>query len=126
MSHFCAINFLNKDPVILFCKEQQEVVVQMSATWRPLGSSEMVSGQHYRAESRGRKSDDMTVKKRSQRRVTVTPLDEFLRSPPEGFAVEVLGTSGYRVCSDPERSLVLIDDLSSCGTRVFFRNSLGR
>lgn len=89
-------------------------------------SCEMVSGQRSRTESRGKKSDDMTVIKRSQRRVTVTPLDEFLGNPPEDFAVEVLGTSAYCVRSDPERSLVLIDDLSSCGTRVFFRNSLGR
>lgn len=63
--------------------------------------------------------------KMTRRRVTVTPLDEFLVKPPEGFTVEVLA-SGYRVHSDPERSLVLIDGLISSGRKVFFCNSLGR
>lgn len=67
----------------------------------------------------------MTVNRMTRRRVTVTPLDEFLGKPPEGFTVEVLA-SGYRVHSDPERSLVLIDGLISSGRKVFFCNSLGR
>lgn len=87
-------------------------------------SSKMVSGKGCRAESRGMKSDARMLRKKSQR-ATVTPLDEFLRSPPEGFTVEVV-SSGYRVHSDPERSLVLMDDLCSCGMKVVFCNSLGR
>lgn len=88
-------------------------------------SSKMVSGKLLRTESGGKKSVAMTVHKMSRRSVTVTPLDEFLGKPPEGFTVEVLAT-GYRVHSDPERSLVLIDGLISSGRKVFFCNSLGR
>ncbi|XP_051256705.1 mesenteric estrogen-dependent adipogenesis protein-like isoform X1 [Dicentrarchus labrax] len=57
--------------------------------------------------------------------VTVTPVEEFLENPPAGLSVEVLG-SGYRVHSDPERSLVLIDDSDSCRGNIVFQNSLGR
>lgn len=71
------------------------------------------------------KSDNMTITKMNQRRVTVTPLDEFLENPPEGFAVKVLA-SGYQVQNDPARNLVLIDELDCCGRKVFFHNSLGR
>lgn len=85
----------------------------------------MVSSERCMTESRGMESDNMTINKIYQRRVTVTPLDEFLGKPPEGFAVEVVA-SGYRVHSDPARSLVLIDDLDCCGRKVFFHNSLGR
>lgn len=67
----------------------------------------------------------MTINNMAQRRVTVTPLDEFLGNPPEGFAVKILA-SGYQVYSDPARSLVLVDDLDCCGTKLFFHNSLGR
>ncbi|XP_051256706.1 mesenteric estrogen-dependent adipogenesis protein-like isoform X2 [Dicentrarchus labrax] len=56
--------------------------------------------------------------------VTVTPVEEFLENPPAGLSVEVLG-SGYRVHSDPERSLVLIDDSDSCRGNIVFQNSLG-
>lgn len=67
----------------------------------------------------------MTMSKVSPDRVTVTRVGDFLLKPPDGFSVEVLD-SGYRVYSDPERSLVLIDDFSSCGVKVVFHNSLGR
>lgn len=58
-------------------------------------------------------------------RMTVTPLEEFLKKPPVGLSVELLG-SGYRVHSDPEKSLVLIDDFDSCRGEIVFQNSLGR
>lgn len=58
-------------------------------------------------------------------RVALTRVDEFLRDPPAGFSVEVV-PSGHRVHSDPERSLVLIDDFDSCGGTVVFYNSAGR
>lgn len=70
-------------------------------------------------------SDTMTVNKRSHSRMAVTRVEEFLRKPPAGFSVEVLA-SGHRVHSDPERSLVLIDDFDSCRGKVVFQNSLGR
>lgn len=85
----------------------------------------MVSSDRCMTESKGKKSDNMTINKMNQRRVTVTPLDEFLGKPPEGFTVKVLA-SGYRVHSDAARSLVLIDDLDYCGRKVVFPNSLGR
>lgn len=55
----------------------------------------------------------------------VTELGEFLKDPPVGFSVRPLG-SGYRVLSDPEQSLVLIDDLHSCRGKIVFEKSLGR
>uniref|UniRef100_A0A3Q4B8C6 Uncharacterized protein n=1 Tax=Mola mola TaxID=94237 RepID=A0A3Q4B8C6_MOLML len=55
-------------------------------------------------------------------RVALTRVEEFLKDPPAGFSVEVLH-SGRRVHSDPERSLVLIDDFDSCGGTVVFHNS---
>ncbi|KAM9846352.1 mesenteric estrogen-dependent adipogenesis protein [Aulostomus maculatus] len=58
-------------------------------------------------------------------RLTVTELEEFLQNPPLGFSVIALG-SGYRVHSDPEESLVLIDEFESCGGRIVFQKSLGR
>eukprot|EP00066_Takifugu_rubripes_P026794 XP_011616060.1 PREDICTED: mesenteric estrogen-dependent adipogenesis protein [Takifugu rubripes] len=85
----------------------------------------MVFGKLCRTESRRKKSVTMMVGKMNRKRVTVTPLEEFLEKPPEGFTVEDLA-SGCRVHSDPERSLVLIDDLHSCGRNVFFCSSLGR
>ncbi|CAG00413.1 unnamed protein product [Tetraodon nigroviridis] len=85
----------------------------------------MVSSHVCRPEGWAKKGDNMPTNKVNQRRVTVTPLEEFLRKPPEGFAVEVLA-SGYRVHSDPARSLVLIDDLDICGRKVLFHGSLGR
>ncbi|XP_056911129.1 mesenteric estrogen-dependent adipogenesis protein-like [Takifugu flavidus] len=85
----------------------------------------MVFGKLCRTESRRKKSVTMMVGKMNRKRVTVTPLEEFLGKPPEGFTVEDLA-SGCRVHSDPERSLVLIDDLHSCGRNVFFCSSLGR
>lgn len=57
--------------------------------------------------------------------MTVTPVEEFLKKPPVGFSVELLG-SGYRVHSDAEKSLVLIDDFDSCMGKIVFQNSLGR
>lgn len=70
----------------------------------------------------------MTVMKTDKPRspVTVTRLEEFLRNPPPGFTVEEPPGSGYRVHSDPETSLVLIDDLDSCRGKVVFYNSCGR
>ncbi|KAM9348891.1 mesenteric estrogen-dependent adipogenesis protein [Symphorus nematophorus] len=62
----------------------------------------------------------------SSSRMTVTQVEEFLRNPPAGFSVEVLLSGGYRVHSDPEQSLVLIDDFDSCRGRIVFHNSLGR
>lgn len=68
----------------------------------------------------------MTVSKSSRRRLEVIPLEEFLRSPPAGFSVEKIGGSDFLVSSDPESSLVLIDDIDGCSERVLFQNSLGR
>ncbi|XP_049896342.1 mesenteric estrogen-dependent adipogenesis protein-like [Epinephelus moara] len=68
----------------------------------------------------------MTINKVSNNsRMKVTEVEEFLRKPPAGFSVEAL-TSGYRVHSNPETSLVLIDDFDSCRGRVVFHKSLGR
>ncbi|KAM4620397.1 mesenteric estrogen-dependent adipogenesis protein [Polymixia lowei] len=55
----------------------------------------------------------------------VTELEQFVRTPPPGFAVEVC-SAGYCVKSDPENCLVLIDDFESCGGKVVFQSSLGR
>lgn len=68
----------------------------------------------------------MTVSKSSRRRLEVTPLEDFLRSPPAGFSVEKIGSSGLLVRSDPESSLVLIDGIDTGSERVLFQNSLGR
>lgn len=57
--------------------------------------------------------------------MTATEVEEFLRNPPDGFSVEVLG-SGYRVHSDPEKSLVFIDAINSSRGKIVFQNSLGR
>ncbi|XP_029375382.1 mesenteric estrogen-dependent adipogenesis protein [Echeneis naucrates] len=79
--------------------------------------------------TQGGLTDTMTPNKESQTRtrtrIRVTELESFLRDPPAGFSVQTLG-SGYRVLSDPNRSLVLIDDFSSCRGRIVFHNSLGR
>ena len=69
--------------------------------------------------------DTMTITKVSHSRMAVTDVEEFLRNPPAGFSVEVL-PSGYRVHSDPEDSLVLIDGFESCRGTVVFHKSLGR
>ncbi|RVE63955.1 hypothetical protein OJAV_G00141600 [Oryzias javanicus] len=61
----------------------------------------------------------------SHSRMTVTEVGEFLRDPPAGFSVETLG-SDYRVHSDDETNLVLIDDFQSCSGNITFQNSLGR
>ncbi|XP_061596753.1 mesenteric estrogen-dependent adipogenesis protein-like [Cololabis saira] len=58
-------------------------------------------------------------------RMRVTPVNRFLEQPPTGFSVESFG-SGYRVQSDPEKSLVLIDDFQSCMGKVVFQSSMGR
>lgn len=76
------------------------------------------------SSSRGR-SRTMTISSASCSRMTVTEVGDFLRNPPPEFSVERVG-SGYRVHSDPERSLVLIDDLDLCRGKVVFQNSLGR
>ncbi|KAE8287412.1 Mesenteric estrogen-dependent adipogenesis protein [Larimichthys crocea] len=67
----------------------------------------------------------MTLNGVPRSRMTVTPVEEFLKKPPVGFSVELLG-SGYRVHSDAEKSLVLIDDFDSCMGKIVFQNSLGR
>ncbi|XP_040906980.1 mesenteric estrogen-dependent adipogenesis protein-like [Toxotes jaculatrix] len=67
----------------------------------------------------------MTINKVSHSRMRVTEVEEFLRQPPAGFSVEALA-SGYRVLSDPEKSLVLIDDFDSCRGKIVFEKSLGR
>ncbi|XP_070773755.1 mesenteric estrogen-dependent adipogenesis protein [Enoplosus armatus] len=67
----------------------------------------------------------MTLNKLSHGRLRATEVEEFLRKPPAGFSVEALG-SGYRVHSDPEKSLVLIDDFDSCRGKIVFQNSPGR
>ncbi|XP_053703757.1 mesenteric estrogen-dependent adipogenesis protein-like [Synchiropus splendidus] len=67
----------------------------------------------------------MTVVKRLDRaQITITELGEFLRSPPAGFSVD----SDFGVHFDPERDLVLINDLDLVhrGQRVVFHKSLGR
>ncbi|XP_029303236.1 mesenteric estrogen-dependent adipogenesis protein [Cottoperca gobio] len=61
----------------------------------------------------------------SHSRVTVTDVEEFLKNPPDSFSVEVLA-SGYRVHSDPEKSLVLIDDFDSDKGKIVFSKSMGR
>ncbi|KAM9729118.1 mesenteric estrogen-dependent adipogenesis protein [Menidia menidia] len=63
--------------------------------------------------------------KNSSGRMTVTELGEFLRNPPKGFSVKAL-SSGYRVCSDDERNLVLIDNFQSCKGEIVLQKSLGR
>ncbi|XP_041808472.1 mesenteric estrogen-dependent adipogenesis protein-like [Chelmon rostratus] len=67
----------------------------------------------------------MTIEELPLSGMTVTRLEEFLTKPPPGFSVEALG-SDYRVHSDPEESLVLIDDFDSCRGKVVFQNSSGR
>ncbi|KAK9536539.1 hypothetical protein VZT92_006312 [Zoarces viviparus] len=67
----------------------------------------------------------MTTRKPSRSGMRVTEVEEFLRNPPDGFSVEVL-CSGCRVHSDPENSLVLIDDFDSCRGKTVFQKSLGR
>ncbi|KAM6983744.1 mesenteric estrogen-dependent adipogenesis protein [Tautogolabrus adspersus] len=59
-------------------------------------------------------------------RVTVTKVEEFLKKPPAGFSVQALGSGGFRVHSDPEESLVLIDDFDSCRGKIVFQQSLRR
>ncbi|XP_053187638.1 mesenteric estrogen-dependent adipogenesis protein-like isoform X2 [Scomber japonicus] len=61
----------------------------------------------------------------SHSKMKVTEIGEFLRKPPAGFSVMSL-SSGYRVYSDPEETLVLIDDLHSCMGNIVFQKSLGR
>lgn len=68
----------------------------------------------------------MTVSKSPPSRLEVTLLEDFLRSPPAGFSVEKVGGSALLVSSDPDSSLVLIDDIETCGERVIFQKSLGR
>lgn len=68
----------------------------------------------------------MTKGKTDDNRMTVTELGEFLKNPPAEFSVETPGFGGYRVNSDPEQSLVLIDDFESCWGKIVFENSLGR
>lgn len=67
----------------------------------------------------------MPINRQSDSRMRVTEVEEFLRNPPPGFSVETLG-SGYRVRSNEEKSLVLIDDFESCGKKIVFQNSVGR
>nr|XP_020476092.1 mesenteric estrogen-dependent adipogenesis protein [Monopterus albus] len=67
----------------------------------------------------------MTINKGSHSRMKVTEVEEFLRKPPTGFCVEAL-SSCYRVHSDPEESLVLVDDFDFCRRKIVFQNSLGR
>ncbi|CAK6969055.1 mesenteric estrogen-dependent adipogenesis protein-like isoform X1 [Scomber scombrus] len=61
----------------------------------------------------------------SHSKMKVTEIGEFLRKPPAGFSVVAL-SSGYRVYSDPEETLVLIDDFHSCRGNIVFQKSLGR
>uniref|UniRef100_UPI0037E81668 mesenteric estrogen-dependent adipogenesis protein n=1 Tax=Semicossyphus pulcher TaxID=241346 RepID=UPI0037E81668 len=68
----------------------------------------------------------MEVNNLLESRVTVTEVEEFLKIPPAGISVEALKSGGYRVHSDPEESLVLIDDFDSCRGKVVFPKSLGR
>ncbi|XP_041657834.1 mesenteric estrogen-dependent adipogenesis protein-like [Cheilinus undulatus] len=79
-------------------------------------------------EVMGRDESRETVAKNSllHGRFTVTELEEFLKTPPAGFSVEAFGLDGVRVLSDPEQSLVLIDDFDSCRGRICFHKSLGR
>ncbi|XP_017273417.1 mesenteric estrogen-dependent adipogenesis protein [Kryptolebias marmoratus] len=68
----------------------------------------------------------MTAEASPSGRVTVTEVGQFLKSPPEGFSVEALG-SGFRVDNkDGARNLVLIDEFESGSGRVVFHNSPGR
>ncbi|XP_040006396.1 mesenteric estrogen-dependent adipogenesis protein-like [Xiphias gladius] len=65
------------------------------------------------------------INRATSSRMGVTEVDEFLREPPAGFSVEALD-SGCRVLSDPEESLVLVDDFDSRRGKIVFENSLGR
>lgn len=65
----------------------------------------------------------MTVTKDSV--ITVTAVERFLTEPPTGFSVEVRD-SEHRVHSDPEQSLVLIDDFHCSKGKVVFQGSRGR
>ncbi|XP_028277182.1 mesenteric estrogen-dependent adipogenesis protein [Parambassis ranga] len=67
----------------------------------------------------------MTINNESRSRMTVTEVEEFLRSPPAGFSVEAL-SCGFRVHSNDETSVVLIDDFESRKGKIVFQNSLGR
>lgn len=67
----------------------------------------------------------MNASKTSHSRMRVIEVEEFLKNPPDGFSVEEL-SSGHRVHSDPEKSLVLIDDFNSCRREIVFLNSVGR
>ncbi|XP_034538747.1 mesenteric estrogen-dependent adipogenesis protein-like [Notolabrus celidotus] len=72
------------------------------------------------------KHNTMTKDKAVHGRLTVTEVEEFLKNPPAGFSVEALSSGGFRVHSDPEQSLVLIDDCESCRGKILFQESLGR
>lgn len=78
-----------------------------------------------RTAGRERARDTMTSDGLSHSGMRVTEVEEFLKNPPAGFSVEVL-CSGYRVHSDPESSLVLIEDFDSRRGRIVFEQSLGR
>ncbi|XP_034746815.1 mesenteric estrogen-dependent adipogenesis protein-like isoform X2 [Etheostoma cragini] len=67
----------------------------------------------------------MTINQVLHSWMEVTEVEEFLREPPAAFSVELL-CSGYRVHSEPEKSLVLIDDFESCRGKIVFQKSLGR
>ncbi|XP_073335444.1 mesenteric estrogen-dependent adipogenesis protein [Pagrus major] len=68
----------------------------------------------------------MTMTKESDgSTITVTAVEQFLKDPPGGFSVEVLD-SEHRVHSDPEQSLVLIDDFHCSEGKVVFQCSRGR
>ncbi|XP_030294184.1 mesenteric estrogen-dependent adipogenesis protein isoform X2 [Sparus aurata] len=64
----------------------------------------------------------MTVTKDSV--ITVTAVERFLTEPPTGFSVEVRD-SEHGVHSDPEQSLVLIDDFHCSKGKVVFQGSRG-
>ncbi|XP_026184726.1 uncharacterized protein medag [Mastacembelus armatus] len=70
---------------------------------------------------------NMSLKKVSHSRLTVTEMEEFLKKPPAGFCVERLDSgSGYVIHSDPQNILVFIDDFDDCKRRIIFNNSQGR
>ncbi|XP_063751332.1 mesenteric estrogen-dependent adipogenesis protein-like isoform X2 [Eleginops maclovinus] len=79
-----------------------------------------------RTRQTGLKRDTLnTTKTPQQDEVTVIQVEQLLKNPPDGFSVEDL-TTGYRVHSDPEKSMVLIDDFNSCRGKIVFLNSMGR
>lgn len=62
----------------------------------------------------------------SRCKIHFVEVEEFLRNPPPGLAVEARGFGCLYVKSDPEKCLVLIDDFECSYGYVSFQQSHGR